>query len=88
LPTARFWEEAPDAETALALLQAVYRDKQAPQAVRIRCASEALPYEKRLSAMVVTSMNGNDFAKALEGAIQRSGKAPLMIDATATADDA
>ena len=37
-------EEAPDAETALALLQAVYREKQGAAAVRIRCASEALPY--------------------------------------------
>ena len=78
-------EEAPDGETALALLQAVYRDKQVPLHTRIRCASEALPYEApRLSAMAVTSMSGHDFAAALDRAIQRSqGKPPLMIEAQA-----
>lgn len=80
---ARCEGEAPDAETALALLQAVYRDKQVPLHTRIRCASEALPYENpRLSAMAVTSLNANDFARALDRAIARSnGKPPLTIDA-------
>jgi hypothetical protein len=56
-------------------LQAVYRDKQVPLHTRIRCASEALPYEApRLSAMAVTSLTANDFAAALDRAIMRSGK--------------
>ena len=38
---------APDGETALALLQAVYRDQRQPLHVRLRCATEALPYEPR-----------------------------------------
>jgi hypothetical protein len=33
--------------------------------------------------MAVTSMNENDFAVALDRAIARSGKAPLMIEARA-----
>jgi hypothetical protein len=71
-------------ETALELLQAVYRDPQQPLSTRIRCATEALPYENpRLSAVAVASLTGNEFAKRLEKAITRSGKAPLMIEARA-----
>jgi hypothetical protein len=77
--------DAPDGETALALLQAVYRNKQVPLPVRMRAASLAIPFEApRLSAMAVTSMNANDFAAALDRAIARSnGKAPVLIEARA-----
>jgi hypothetical protein len=73
--------ELASGETALALLQSVYRNPQVPLPVRIRCASEALPYEApRLSAMAVTSMTTNDFAAALDRAIARSSK---LIEAKA-----
>lgn len=78
-----------EGETALALLQAIYRNKQVPLPVRMRAASLAVPFETpRLSAMAFASMNTNDFAAALDRAIQRSnGKAPLTIDATANAEE-
>jgi hypothetical protein len=73
--------EAPIAETALALLQTVYRDQRQPLHTRMRAAVEALPYENpKLSAMAVASMNGNDFAAALDRAIMRSSK---LIEAKA-----
>ena len=37
----------------------------------------------KLGAIATASMNGQDFASMLDGAIERSGKAPLMIDAKA-----
>ena len=41
---------APEGETSLQLLQAIYRDKQQPLNVRVRCAIEALPFEVPSSA--------------------------------------
>jgi len=77
-------EREPAGETALALLQSVYRDPRVPLPVRIRCAAEALPFETpKLGAVAVTSLTANDFAAALDRAIARSGKAPLMIEARA-----
>jgi hypothetical protein len=74
--------EAPDGETALALLQAVYRCKQLPLPVRMRAASEALPYENpKLSAVAVAQLTGADFASALDRAISRSR--PVLIEAKA-----
>lgn len=72
--------KAPVGETALALLQAVYRDPRQPLPTRIRCAVEALPFESpKLSATAV--LFRDDFATRLERAIARSGKAPLLIEA-------
>jgi hypothetical protein len=77
-------EGEPAGASALELLQAVYRDQRQPLPVRIRCAAEALPYENpKLSAMAVTSLTANDFAAALDRAIARSGKVPLLIEAQA-----
>jgi hypothetical protein len=74
---------------ALSLLQSIYLDETQPLTVRIRCATEALPYENpKLSAVGVASLTGNEFAKRLEKAISRSGKAPVMIEGRAEPADA
>ena len=45
----------------------------------MRAAIESLPYEvPKLSAMAVTSMTGNDFARALDRCIERSNRAKLI----------
>src|SRR6516165_7399368 len=72
-------DEGPEGETSLQLLQNVYRNRKQPLNVRVRCAVEALAHEyPRVSAVAVSHMSGNDFASALERAIQRS-KAPLPL---------
>src|SRR5215471_11975138 len=82
-------EEGPEGETSLQLLQNVYRNRKQTLNVRVRCAVEALAHEyPRVSAVAVASMNGQDFATALERAIERSGvnkptplPAPKVIEA-------
>jgi hypothetical protein len=72
-------EEGPEGETSLQLLQTVYRDRKQPLNVRVRCAVEALAHEyPRVSAVAVTSMSGQDFATALDRAIERS-KQPVPL---------
>ena len=72
-------ELAPD-EASLDFLQKVYRSSRQPLAVRMRAAALAIPFESpKLTAMAVSSMNGNDFAAMLERAIARS-RAPLQIE--------
>lgn len=72
-------EDGPVGETSLELLQAVYRNRKQPLNVRVRCAVEALAHEyPRVSAVAVTSMLGQSFAEALEGAIARSQSPPLL----------
>ena len=69
-------ELAPD-ETSLDFLQKVYRSSGQPLATRMRAAAIALPFESpKLTAMAVSSMNGEHFAAMLERAIARS-QAPL-----------
>jgi hypothetical protein len=64
--------EAPDGETALRLLQAVYRNKRAPLSIRMRAAALALPFESpKLSATAILH-DEHSFARALDRAIQRS----------------
>ena len=72
----------PKGESALALLQAVYRDPDTPLSVRIKCAVEALPYETpKLSATAILS--DEDFASRLERAILRSGVKAIDAEAVA-----
>src|SRR6516165_10825817 len=69
----------PEGETSLQLLQAIYKNRK-----RVRCAVEALAHEyPRVSAVQVSHMNGQDFASALERAIERSKK-PLPLPAPKT----
>ena len=76
-------EDGPEGETSLELLQAVYRNRKQPLNVRVRCAVEALVHEyPKMSSVQVSHMNGQDFASALERAIQRS-KSPLALNAPA-----
>ena len=65
-------ELAPD-EASLDFLQKVYRSSRQPLAVRMRAAALAIPFESpKLTAMAVSSMNGEHFASLLEKAIARS----------------
>ena len=69
-------ELAPD-EASLNFLQKIYRSSKLPLPVRMRAAAIALPFESpKLTAMAVSSMNGEHFAAMLEKAIARS-QAPL-----------
>jgi hypothetical protein len=62
----------PIGDTALGLLQAVYR-------MRVRCAVEALPYENpKLSAIASTILDGASFAALLDRATERSRGAQLI----------
>jgi hypothetical protein len=59
------------------LLKASYQGRYRPTPVQLRAAMVALPFESpKLTAMAVSSLNGNDFACMLERAIARS-QAPL-----------
>ena len=60
------------AATALELLQGVYRNEAIPLLVRMRAAIEALPFETpKLSATAFVPL-GEQFAKRLEKAVERS----------------
>jgi hypothetical protein len=81
--------EAPDGETALELLQAVYRNKLVPLHTRIRCASLALPFESPKLSVVGVTRDDATFAFALERAIERSrsGKVTLELQANPEAGE-
>ena len=69
--------EVAEDETSLDFLQKVYRSSRQPLSTRMRAAAIALPFESpKLTAMAVSSMNGEHFAAMLERAIARS-QAPL-----------
>jgi hypothetical protein len=71
--------QGPEGETSLQLLQAIYRNRKQPLNVRVRCAVEALAHEyPKVSAVQVSHMNGQDFAEALDRAIQRSQSPHVM----------
>lgn len=63
------------------LLKATYQGRYRPTPVQLRAAMVALPFESpKLTAMAVTSMDGNDFATMLERAIARSREPPRVIE--------
>jgi hypothetical protein len=64
---------------ALGLLQAVYRDPAQSLSVRMRAASIAIQYEvPKLGVIAYSNIDPAEFAKALDRAIQRSGKEAEM----------
>jgi hypothetical protein len=78
-------QDTPENERTAALeyLQGIYNDPRQSTSTRMRAAIECLPFENpKLSATAIATMNGNDFASALDRAIQRS-KAPLALNAPA-----
>jgi len=81
--------DAGSAGTALALLQAIYRDPLQPTSIRMRAAIECLPFETpKLSATAIIP-GGEDFEARLKRCIQRSRELKLvehMPEATPSAD--
>jgi hypothetical protein len=66
--------QLPGGIMALPLLQMAYRGQVKLTPQQARCAIEALPYETpKLSAVAHGHFEGNDFASALDRAIERSG---------------
>lgn len=64
--------EAPLGQTALELLQTVYRDRRQPLSVRMRAAKEALPYECPRLAVIAKVADDGSFAERLDRALARS----------------
>lgn len=75
------WEGVEEERTlnSLEYLQSIYRNPMEPTGVRMRAAIESLPFENpKLGAVAVTHMTGNEFAKQLDAAIERSSRAKLI----------
>ena len=69
----------PEGIGALQLLQKVYRGEVKASPQQMRAAIECLPFEEpKLSAMAVTAMDPNSFARALDRAIECSNGARLI----------
>jgi hypothetical protein len=75
--------EAPDGETALGLLQPVYRNKQVPLNTRMRAATIAIQYEVPKLAVTGYVSDTNSFAQALDRAIARSREGRVTLELSA-----
>ena len=65
----------------LEYLQSVYRNPSEPDGRRMRAAMAALPFESpKLTAMAVSSLNGEHFSAMLEKAIARSREPQRVIE--------
>jgi hypothetical protein len=73
----------PEGTTAKQALEMVYRGEIVLSPQQMRAAIECLQFENpKVSAIAVTTMNGQDFASALDRCIERSKKLmPPMIEA-------
>jgi hypothetical protein len=80
-------QSAPDGETALELLQAIYKNKLAPLPVRMRAATIAIQYESPKLAVTGYVRDDGSFAEALERAVLRSAAAMKVIDLNPTAEE-
>ena len=69
--------EVPADATPLQFLEAIYRSASQPMHRRLKAACEALPFVHPKLA-VTAQMNGGDFARTLELAMQRSAKAKTI----------
>ena len=76
-------ELAPDGETALGLLQEVYRNKRVPLSTRMRAATIAIQYETPKLAVTGYVNDTASFAQALDRAIQRSAEGRVTLELTA-----
>ena len=79
-------QSAPDGETALGLLQEVYRNKRVPLSTRMRAATIAIQYEVPKLAVTGYMRDDASFAVALERAIQRSREGRVTLELSANAD--
>jgi hypothetical protein len=70
--------EAPDGETALGLLQAVYKNKQVALSVRMRAATIAIQCETPKLAVTGFLRDDASFAMALDRAIERSRSGKVL----------
>jgi hypothetical protein len=73
-------QSAPNGDTALGLLQAIYRNKLAPLPVRMRAATIAIAYEVPKLAVTGYIKDDATFAAALERALTRSNAAMRVIE--------
>ena len=78
-------QDTPEERTvALEFLQDIYNDPKQSTSTRMRAAIECLPFENpKVSAVAISHMDGQDFASALERAIERSQRpVPLLNSPT------
>ena len=84
-------QSAPDGETALGLLQEVYRNKRVPLNTRMRAATIAIQYEVPKLAVTGYVHDDASFAVALDRAIERSRAQHVTLELRAeppSGDDA